>query len=75
MTYTAKIMAAFGGVNACARAIGKPKQTTQAWHARGSIPDKHKAEILEASDRLGLGLTKEDFFPNTLGGLDAQNSH
>ena len=47
-----------------ATAIGKKPSTVMSWKARGGIPDTHKPDVLKVASGLGLGLTKEDFFPS-----------
>ena len=67
MSYVQNIIAAFGGVRAAARELGKPVSTVQSWKDRGSIPDSEKSAVLSASEAKRLGLTKSDFFPKTEG--------
>ncbi len=63
MSYVSKITSAFGGVRPLARALGKPPSTVMGWYGRGTIPDEHKPEVLDAAERLGIPLTPADFFP------------
>ena len=61
--YVDRIVEAFGGVRVMARAVGKPKSTVGSWADRGSIPDEHKSEVLQAAQGLGLDIGPADFFP------------
>lgn len=68
MNYIERIFNAFGGVRAAARELNRPVSTLQSWKCRGSMPDEHKPAVLLRASELGLGLTKADFFPDTVGG-------
>lgn len=65
MSYVTTIIQAFGGVRPMARAVERPSSTVHSWKERGSIPDDQKGAVLAASNRLGLGLRPEDFFPHS----------
>ena len=56
------IIQKFGGINACARALGhRNASTVQGWRERGVIPAARQAEILKAARREKIVLTPADF--------------
>jgi hypothetical protein len=64
MTYAKHIIDQFGGYKALAAEIGKPVSTVKSWSERGIIPDWSKPAVLAAAEKLGLPVTKADFFPD-----------
>jgi 7-cyano-7-deazaguanine reductase len=56
-----RIIAAFGGLTALARAIRAPVSTVQGWKARGTVPDSRHGEIIAAAGNLGIALAAADF--------------
>ena len=63
----ARIIAAFGGLSALARAIRAPVSTVQGWKARGRVPSHRHGEIIAAAGNLGIALKAADL----VSGLDA----
>lgn len=63
MTYAQTIIEKLGGVRATAAALGRAPSTVQGWKNRGSIPDPEKPEVFDAALRMGVSITKEDFWP------------
>jgi hypothetical protein len=60
---TIAIIEAFGGLTEMARELGHTNPTTvQGWKERGIIPARPQLLILEAANRLGLGIEPQDFF-------------
>lgn len=62
-----KVVAAFNGVRATARAIGLSQSTVSRWRfpkekngLSGRVPSIHQAKILKISREQNLGLTAED---------------
>lgn len=58
-TAISKIIDAFGGVRPFARAIGKSPSTVQYWIERGGIPASARDTVVQASEDLGVGLTRQ----------------
>ncbi|WP_428842382.1 carph-isopro domain-containing protein [Oceanicella actignis] len=56
------LISIWGSAAALARALKKPEATVKHWFARGSIPAKHDAAIIEAARRAGHSVTPEDLF-------------
>jgi len=63
MTYAHAIIEKFGGVRAAAAALGYAPSTVQGWKNRGSIPDEQKPVVLNAAERRGVPVTRDDFWP------------
>lgn len=63
MSYVASILDKFGGVRATAAALGRAPSTVQGWKDRGTIPDHEKVAVLDAAVRIGIPITKADFWP------------
>jgi hypothetical protein len=63
MTYVDTIIAQFGGIRPLAQLIERPPSTVSSWRTSGTIPDKHKVEILKAARKQGIDLRPEHFFP------------
>lgn len=59
----ASVIAKFGGINPCARAVGLAASTVQGWKERGTIPAQRQPEVLEAAARQGIALDAYDFLP------------
>jgi len=57
----ARILAAFGGLTALAKALGAPVSTIQGWKTRGSIPESRHGEIIAAAGDLDIPLSASDF--------------
>jgi hypothetical protein len=56
-----RIIGLFGGMTPLARALGHTNPTTvQGWKARGIIPARQQANVLEAAGQLGIPLRAED---------------
>ena len=66
-TQAGRIIAAFGGLSALARAIGAPISTVQGWKDRGTVPGRRHGEIIAAAGNLDIALAAADF----VDGLDA----
>ncbi len=60
-TQAGRIIAAFGGLSALARAIGAPVSTVQGWKDRGAIPGQRHGEIIAAAGNLSIALAAADF--------------
>lgn len=60
-----RIVAAFGGQNAMARALGTSQGTIWGWLRAGHIPSRRIPAIIEAARRLPapIDLAPSDFFP------------
>lgn len=60
-----RIVAAFGGQNAMARALGTSQGTVWGWLRAGHVPSRRIPAIIEAAARLPapVALTPSDFFP------------
>lgn len=63
MTYAHRIIQKFGGVRAAAAACRKAPSTVQGWKDRGSIPDAEKPMVFAAAVRIGIAITRDDFWP------------
>lgn len=63
MNYVHQIITKFGGVRAAASAFGKAPSTVQGWKVRGTIPDAEKPMVMAAALRLGVSLSRDDFWP------------
>lgn len=66
-TPASRVIAAFKGVRATARALGLDPSSVARWPApkekrglAGRVPSAHQARILQLSDASGLGLTADD---------------
>ncbi len=57
----ARIIAAFGGLSALARAVKAPVSTVQGWKDRGTVPGRRHGEIITAAGDLGIVLGMDDF--------------
>lgn len=57
-----KIIDAFGGVHAAARALKIAPTTVQGWKERGFIPSPRQSEVLTVARDAGLSITETDFF-------------
>jgi|GEM_PF-5849063 len=58
-----KIIGAFGGLSALARAMGHRNPTTvQGWRDRGCVPARQIPGVIAAAERLKLPLALADFF-------------
>lgn len=58
-----RIVDLFGGLTPMARALGhRHPSTVQGWKARGVIPARQQAQVLEAAKRHGVPLQPADFF-------------
>ncbi len=58
---SALAIAAFGGVNPLARALGIHASTVSRWqHGRGLVPAKHQARVLEQAWAAGYAMTAHD---------------
>jgi DNA-binding transcriptional regulator YdaS (Cro superfamily) len=67
MTYPAhieRIVAAFGGQNAMARALGLRQSTVWAWLQSGHVPSRRIPVVIQAAANLSppVHLTPADFF-------------
>ncbi|WP_353429283.1 carph-isopro domain-containing protein [Paracoccus denitrificans] len=71
MSYVASIIDQFGGVRAMATALGRAPSTVYGWKDRGTIPDHEKVAVLDAAIRIGLPITKADFWPSRSASEDA----
>lgn len=67
MTPAQRVIEAFKGVRATARALGIDPSSVARWPVSkekrglgGRVPSVHQARILELSERDGLGLTADD---------------
>ena len=56
----AVVTQAFGSSNALANALDIHASTAWRWLRGGLIPAEYHVPILDASDRIGLGLTPDD---------------
>lgn len=64
MSYVENIVERFGGTRRMALVTGFPASTIQSWKKVGSIPDRHKPNILESARVKGIALEEVDFFPH-----------
>ncbi|WP_374189377.1 carph-isopro domain-containing protein [Paracoccus thiocyanatus] len=63
MSYVSNIVAAFGGIRPMAKALGRSSSTIHGWKDRGSIPDAEKPVVLAAALRVGVTISRDDFWP------------
>lgn len=57
----AAIIERFGGIRPMASKLNLAVSTVQGWKERDTIPVSRQDQIIEISDQLGLGLTRQDF--------------
>jgi hypothetical protein len=69
-----RVISAFGGVRATARAVGRNQSSVSRWvkpsemgGLSGRVPSAVQETVLLASRRLGLGLTAEDLIVRSVG--------
>lgn len=67
MSPAEKVITAFGGVRATARALGLDSSTVSRWHLPldrrglgGRVPSVHQARILRLAREVGLDITAAD---------------
>lgn len=46
-----------------AKALGRSSSTIHGWKDRGSIPDAEKPVVLAAAQRMGVTISRDDFWP------------
>lgn len=60
-----------GSMAALARFVGVSNAVVWQWKDRNAIRQVHQRDILQESDRVGLGISAEDFFPERLVAAEA----
>ena len=55
------VIGKLGGLTKTANAIGVPVTTVQGWKERGSIPQSHWLNLIEAASSIGEQLQLSDF--------------
>lgn len=63
MNAAEKVIEKFGSQSQLARLIGKGQTTVQYWAAKGVIPAKWHATLLELAEKRGISLCADDFVP------------
>jgi len=59
-----RVIKAFGGLTATARAYRCPISTVQGWKVRGTIPQEHWDGLLDAARQSNVDLSLGDFLLN-----------
>jgi hypothetical protein len=67
-----KVIQAFGGIRALARALGHANPSTvSGWYRRGRVPWRQIPIVIEAAEMRGIAIEYSDFFVRAESGEEA----